>query len=171
MLAPLRRLITALLILAALPARFDAQRAPIGDAIKDFVSVDAPVVALTNARVIDGTGAPAREGYTLVLRDGLIAAMGPTASTPPPAGARVIDLTGKTVLPGLVMVHEHLFYPTGPRRLRTTRPELRAPLPGRRRDHDAHRRQHERLHGHHPREARGGRRGGRARHRRHRRRT
>ena len=114
MLAPLRRLITALLILAALPARFDAQRAPIGDAIKDFVSVDAPVVALTNARVIDGTGAPAREGYTLVLRDGLIAAMGPTANTPPPVGARVIDLTGKSVLPGLVMVHEHLFYPTGP---------------------------------------------------------
>ena len=66
MLAPLRRLITALLILAALPARFDAQRAPIGDAIKDFVSVDAPVVALTNARVVDGTGEPAREGYTLV---------------------------------------------------------------------------------------------------------
>ena len=114
MLASLRRLITALLILAALPARFDAQRAPIGDALEDFVSVDAPLVALTNVRVIDGTGEPAREGYTLVLRDGLIAAMGPAASTPPPAGARVIDLTGKSVLPGLVMLHEHLYYPTAP---------------------------------------------------------
>ena len=103
-----------LLILTALPARFQAQRAPIGDAIREFVSVDAPVVALMNARVIDGTGAPAREGYTLVLRDGVIAAMGPTAGTPPPAGARVIDLTGKSVMPGLVMVHEHLYYPTGP---------------------------------------------------------
>ncbi len=104
----------ALLLLTALPGRFLAQRAPIGDAIKDFVSVDAPVVALVNARIIDGTGAPAREAYTLVLRDGVIAAMGPTASTPPPAGARVIDLTGKSVMPGLVMVHEHLYYPTGP---------------------------------------------------------
>ena len=96
----------ALLLLTALPGRFLAQRAPIGDAIKDFVSVDAPIVALVNARVIDGTGAPARDAYTLVLRDGVIAVMGPTASTPPPAGARVIDLTGKSVMPGLVMVHE-----------------------------------------------------------------
>ena len=112
---PLRRLAAALLfVTAALPERFLAQRAPIGDAIKDFVSVDAPIVALVNARVIDGTGAPARDAYTLVLRDGVIAAMGPTASTPPPAGARVIDLTGKSVMPGLVMVHEHLYYPTGP---------------------------------------------------------
>ncbi|MEP7117259.1 MAG: amidohydrolase family protein [Acidobacteriota bacterium] len=101
-------------LLAALPARFQAQRAAIGDGIKEFVSVEAPVVALTNARVIDGTGAAARDGLTLVLRDGLITAMGPTASTPPPAGAQVIDLTGKTVMPGLVMVHEHLYYPTGP---------------------------------------------------------
>ena len=113
--AHLRRFAASLLLVfAALPARFHAQRAPIGDAIKDFVSVDAPVVALTNARVIDGTGAPARDGYTLVLRDGVIAAMGPTATTPPPAGARVIDLAGKSVMPGLVMVHEHLYYPTGP---------------------------------------------------------
>ena len=112
---PLRRLAAVLLcVAAAWPERFLAQRAPIGDAIKDFVSVDAPIVALVNARVIDGTGAPARDAYTLVLRDGVIAAMGPTASTPPPAGARVIDLTGKSVMPGLVMVHEHLYYPTGP---------------------------------------------------------
>jgi imidazolonepropionase-like amidohydrolase len=95
-------------------ARLDAQRAPIGDAIKDFVSVDAPVVALTNVRVIDGTGAPARAGQTVVLRDGRIAAIGPSTSTLPPAGAHVVDLTGKSVIPGLVMLHEHLYYPTGP---------------------------------------------------------
>ena len=91
-----------------------AQRAVIGEGIREFVAVDAPVVALTNARVIDGTGAPAREGQTLILRDGLIAAMGPAAATPSPDGARVLDLTGKSVIPGLVMLHEHLYYPTGP---------------------------------------------------------
>ena len=49
-----------------------------------------------------------------MIRDGNIAAMGDAARVTPPAGATVIDLTGKSVIPGLVMVHEHLYYPTGP---------------------------------------------------------
>jgi len=116
--APLRASTTVIALavaaLVAASARPGAQRAPIGETIREFVAVDAPVVALTNARVIDGTGAPAREGQTLILRDGLIAAIGPTAATPAPEGARVLDLAGKSVIPGLVMLHEHLYYPTGP---------------------------------------------------------
>ena len=77
-----------------------------------FVATE-PVIALTNARIIDGTGAPARENQTIVLRDGRIVALGSSTSTPVPAGAAVRDLTGKTVIPGLVMVHEHLFYVAG----------------------------------------------------------
>ena len=91
-----------------------AQRAPVTDAVKPFVKFDAPVVALVNARVIDGTGAPAREGQTLVVRDGRIAEVGPAGQVQAPAGAVVVDLAGKSVLPGLVMLHEHLYYPTGP---------------------------------------------------------
>ncbi|MBL8139202.1 MAG: amidohydrolase family protein [Acidobacteria bacterium] len=106
--------VTLALALTGLTTRGVAQRAPIGAAIREFVSIDAPVVALTNARVIDGTGAAARDGQTLVLRDGRIAAVGPSATTPAPDGARVVDLAGKSVLPGLVMLHEHLYYPTGP---------------------------------------------------------
>jgi enamidase len=64
--------------------------------------------------VIDGTGAPAREDQTVVIRDGNIAAVGSAATVTPPEGATVIDASGKSVLPGLVMVHEHLYYPTGP---------------------------------------------------------
>ena len=79
-----------------------------------YIKVDAKLVALTHARVIDGTGAPARPDQTLVIQDGTIAAMGPTASTPPPEGATVLDLSGKSVIPGLVMLHEHLYYPVGP---------------------------------------------------------
>ncbi len=78
------------------------------------MKVDAPVIALTNARVIDGTGAPARAGQTLVIRDGKIAAMGASGSLAVPEGATVIDLAGKSVMPGLVMLHEHLYYPVGP---------------------------------------------------------
>ena len=50
----------------------------------------------------------------MVVRDGDIVAVGPAARVPVPSGAQVLDLRGKTVIPGFVMVHEHLFYPTGP---------------------------------------------------------
>jgi enamidase len=80
----------------------------------NFIKIDDPVIALTNARVIDGTGAPARENQTVLIRDGNIASVGNSADVSPPAGAMTIDLTGKSVMPGLVMLHEHLFYPTGP---------------------------------------------------------
>lgn len=90
------------------------QRSPLSTAVRAYVTVDAPVIALTRARVIDGTGAPPREDQTVIIRDGNIAAIGPFAATPVPEGAQAIDLTGKSVIPGLVMVHEHLYYPNGP---------------------------------------------------------
>lgn len=99
-----------LLVVAAPTA---AQRPTLGFAVRPYIAIDTPVVALTHVRVIDGTGTPAREDQTLVIRDGVIAALGPAATTPAPAGAQVLDLTGKSLIPGLVMMHEHLFYPTG----------------------------------------------------------
>ncbi len=71
------------------------------------------VIAFTHAEIIDGTGAAPRRDMTLVSDHGTIAALGPTARVRIPAGATVIDLRGKTLLPGFVMVHEHLFYPLG----------------------------------------------------------
>jgi enamidase len=82
--------------------------------IKQYVRTNASVIALTNARVIDGTGQPARDRQTIVVRGGLIAEVGDATRVTPPAGAEVVDVAGKSVLPGLVMVHEHLYYPTGP---------------------------------------------------------
>ena len=81
--------------------------------VKPFLATEAPVVALTHVRVIDGTGAPAREDQTIIVDHGKIAAVGPAAGTPPPPGAQVMDLAGHTVIPGLVGMHEHLFYPGG----------------------------------------------------------
>ena len=102
------------LTLTCSAAGLPAQRAPIGPAVRSYVKVDTSVFALTNVRIIDGTGSPAREAQTLIVRDGRIAAIGATGRTAIPAAAQVFDLTGKSVIPGLVMVHEHLFYPTGP---------------------------------------------------------
>lgn len=106
----LRALIAAITLAAT---AVSAQRAPIGPATRSYVRFDTSVLALTNVRVIDGTGAAPRENQTLIVRDGRIAALGATASIAVPTGAQVLDLTGKTVMPGLVMVHEHLYYPVG----------------------------------------------------------
>ena len=100
--------------LHAQPPTMSGRAAALAPLVRRYVQVGDSVVVLTHARVIDGTGAPARDGQTLILRDGKIAALGPDGRVPIPAGARTIDLTGKSVIPGLVMVHEHLYYPTGP---------------------------------------------------------
>jgi enamidase len=79
---------------------------------KDWVAYRQPVIAFTHATLVDGTGAPPKTDQTLVIDKGRITALGPSASTSAPAGATVIDARGKTLLPGFVMMHEHLFYTT-----------------------------------------------------------
>lgn len=64
-------------------------------------------LALTHATVLDGTTSRPRPDQTLLLRDGHLIASGPSAQLTPPAGARVIDLTGKYVIPGLIESHIH----------------------------------------------------------------
>jgi len=81
--------------------------------VKPFVTVDAPVVALQHVRIIDGTGAQPQEDQTIILDHGTISRTGPSAGAIAPAGAQTIDLSGATVIPGLVGMHEHLFYPSG----------------------------------------------------------
>jgi amidohydrolase family protein len=102
------------LLLFGLAAVVLPAQAPNPNAPANFISVQAPVVSLMHARVIDGTGAPPRDDQTIVIRDGTIAEVGSTASVAVPSGATAIDLTGKSVIPGLVMMHEHLYYTTGP---------------------------------------------------------
>ena len=96
-----KRLLAALILVFA--ARLAAQDTD------SVISLRTPLVALTHANLIDGRGTPMREDQTIIIRDGRIAAVGASAQVATPAGAQVVDLTGKTVLPGLVMMHEHLF--------------------------------------------------------------
>ena len=85
-------------------------RPPVTADTRPFVSVDAPIVALTHARLIDGTGAPPRDDQTIVIEGTRITRVGPSGSTATPARARVLDLTGHTVIPGLVGLHEHTYF-------------------------------------------------------------
>jgi imidazolonepropionase-like amidohydrolase len=79
--------------------------------VREFVKVDAPVVALTHVRVIDGTSAPARENQTVIFANGKITAVGDDSGVYAPKDAQVLDIHGYTVIPGLVGMHEHMFYP------------------------------------------------------------
>jgi imidazolonepropionase-like amidohydrolase len=80
--------------------------------VKEFVRVDAPIVALTHVRVIDGTGAGSRDDQTIILSKGKVEAMG-DATLAVPAGAQVLDLHAHSVVPGLVGMHDHIVYPVG----------------------------------------------------------
>jgi imidazolonepropionase-like amidohydrolase len=81
--------------------------------VKEFVKVNAPVVALEHVRVIDGTGAPARDDQTIILANGKIESISDATSAKVPKEAQALDLHGYSVIPGLVGMHDHMFYPMG----------------------------------------------------------
>jgi imidazolonepropionase-like amidohydrolase len=79
----------------------------LGPEVRKFVRVDAPKVILEHVEVIDGTGAPPRTDQSITIEGGKITAVG---TAPPSAGATVLDLTGYSVMPGIVGMHDHLWY-------------------------------------------------------------
>ena len=82
-------------------------------ALQEFVAVEAPVVALTHVKVIDGTGNRGRMDQTILIRGDRIAAVGASNVIDIPQDAKVVDLTGHTVIPGLVGLHNHSYYTGG----------------------------------------------------------
>src|SRR3977135_2948843 len=87
-----------------------AQTSELSKAVKDYVRADAPKIVLTHVRVIDGTGSPAVEDQNLVLESGKIASIQAGADASASAGTTILDLHGYTVMPGIVGMHNHLFY-------------------------------------------------------------
>src|SRR5207244_3791542 len=96
-------------LLVLLGVATSAAAPELGDS-SSYLAIHAPTVALRHVEIIDGTGAAPRADQTLVIVDGRIAAVGPAATTPIPRGALVRDYAGYAVLPGLVGMHDHLFY-------------------------------------------------------------
>ena len=88
----------SLVLFFGLVALLFATCSPAGDGL--------PAVALVGGMVIDGTGAPPRAA-TVLIRGTEIEAVG--AELEEPRGAEVIDITGMTVLPGLIDMHGHMY--------------------------------------------------------------
>ena len=70
---------------------------------------NTPIIVFTEARLIDGTGSAAKEKQTVVIRNGRISSIGADGSIDIPKEAKRISLEGKSLLPGWVMVNEHLY--------------------------------------------------------------
>ena len=103
-----QRIIPALALSLAFATH--AQQKP--NPLAPYIQVDAPVLVLNHVNIIDGTGAAPQPDMRIVLSHGRITAISAaSANTPVPTGAKLLDLTGKTIIPGLVGMHEHLFYP------------------------------------------------------------
>jgi len=78
------------------------------------VSAPAQVIVLTRATGIDGSGAGAQKDFTVVMENGRIRDIGPSSKVPVPAGASVLDLSGKFITPGIINAHGHVGAKTEP---------------------------------------------------------
>ncbi len=104
------RTLAVILLLLTLPFTARAQSPDLSPAVKEFVRVRAPRVVLTHVRVIDGTGGPAAEDRNVTIEGGKIASIQAGADVPATDGATVLDLRGYSVMPGIVGMHNHLYY-------------------------------------------------------------
>jgi imidazolonepropionase-like amidohydrolase len=79
-------------------------------AVKKFIDYDSAFITFTHCRLADVVHLKVVEDQTVIVRNGIITAIGDSKKLPSPAGSVVIDLTGKSLLPGFVLLHEHMFY-------------------------------------------------------------
>ena len=82
---------------------------PVDAELQQYVKVAGGRTALTHVRVVDGTGAAAADDQTILIDGAKIAAVQP-ASAAVPSGYQLIDLSGASVMPGIVGMHDHLYY-------------------------------------------------------------
>ncbi|WP_227006692.1 amidohydrolase family protein [Shewanella donghaensis] len=84
-----------------------------GTASNNYVSYDQSIIAITNVDIIDGTGRQRMPSQTVIIKAGKISSISDSIKAEIPNEAAIINGSGKTLIPGLVMMHEHMFYPTG----------------------------------------------------------
>jgi imidazolonepropionase-like amidohydrolase len=102
-----RTAVLALSFVSVLTA-LQAQTPSLSPDVLKYVRVNAPAILLTHVRIIDGTGAAPLEDQNILIENGKITSISATA--PANSTAQTIDLKGHTIIPGLVGMHDHLYY-------------------------------------------------------------
>src|ERR1700716_3424918 len=110
----MRTKISAVSVFILLSVLLHAQQATLSKTVQKYVRVNAPKIILEHVRVIDGTGKSAVGDQNVVIEGGKIAAVQAGADVPAAAGTTVLDLQGYSVMPGIVGMHNHLFYVARP---------------------------------------------------------
>lgn len=107
------RLIAAVLALLTLALPVAAQAPAPTPARSPYVAYDQDRILIHDVRLVDGTGAAPREHVSVLIEHGRIARIAAADAMGTVGGATVVEGAGMTLLPGLVLMHEHMFYPTG----------------------------------------------------------
>jgi len=107
--------VSRLLILYAfqlllLPGIYAQQTPSLSAMVLKYVRVNAPTVVLQHVRVIDGTGRSPVEDQNLIIEQGKITSVRASSEAQAGDGTTVLNLRGYTVMPGIVGMHDHLFY-------------------------------------------------------------
>jgi imidazolonepropionase-like amidohydrolase len=105
-----QRITVSVLLLPVLSAFLHGQNPELSKAVQNYVRVQASKVVLEHVRVIDGTGKAAVDDRNVVIENGKISAVQAGSDVAAATGTTVLDLRGYSVMPGIVGMHNHLFY-------------------------------------------------------------
>src|SRR5215469_6645052 len=100
----------ALVVMCGFASASFAQAPQLSPEVQAYVRVQAPKIVLMHIRVIDGTGAAPLDDRNLTIENGKIAAVDPGSDLTSAGGTTALDLRGHSVMPGIVGMHNHMFY-------------------------------------------------------------
>lgn len=104
----MKKILLSLIIFCLLAAPAFSQ-IKFSDETKKYIGYNDPVTVFKNGLLIDGKGNAAKPHQTVIISNGKIEWVGDDAKAIIPQRANIIDLNGKAIMPGLVMLHEHMY--------------------------------------------------------------
>src|SRR5258706_1487007 len=100
--SPSRYLSLVISFLLFIESQTNAQQ--FSSSVLQFIAIKEDTFALTHANLVDGTGSPAKADQTIIIIKGRIAKVGTSSAISVPQTAEIIDCSGKTIIPGMVMM-------------------------------------------------------------------